>query len=80
MEPFIVNLGTQSGFDIHSSAESLIAEVFASVDARNNNKLCNDIKRLNGLEGEYVFFHSLEIHKRQFKYMEDFIDVKYCIL
>lgn len=76
--PFIVNLGTQPGFDIHSHDGSLIAEVFASADARNNDKLRNDIKRLTGLESEYkyVFYHSPEICKRQFKYMDDFTDVK----
>lgn len=78
MAPFIVNLGTQSGFDIHSSDESLVAEVFASADARNNDKLRNDIKRLTGLNSDYkyVFYHSPDICKRQFKYKEDFPDVK----
>lgn len=44
--PLVLNLGTSPGTDIASQDGQLLAEVFASVDPRNNRKLQEDIERL----------------------------------
>lgn len=61
---FNLNLGTAAGFDIESygnDASPIRAEVFATVDWRNNNKLKKDIARLFEMDdaatyNKYVFF------------------------
>ena len=55
----LLNLGTSSGFDIesHDSGE-IVAEVFASVDPSNNQKLKKDTNRVakSKAQFKYVFF------------------------
>ena len=59
-----MNLGTAAGFDIESYGDDvpkIRAEVFATVDWRNNNKLKKDIARLFNDDDaatydKYVFF------------------------
>lgn len=61
---FRLNLGTAAGFDIESYGDDvpkIRAEVFATVDWRNNNKLKKDIARLFNDDDaatydKYVFF------------------------
>ena len=58
--PFLLNLGTQSGYDIESEDGQVIAEVFAAVRPSNNGKLAKDSKRVHSAEArhKYVFFMS----------------------
>ncbi len=59
LDELILNLGTQSGSDIESSFDGgIAAEVFATVDPRNNRKLEKDIKKVSAVSAEhkYVFF------------------------
>jgi len=55
-----MNMGAISGFDIESLSPNYIhAEVFASVQPSNNNKLRRDIERLkikSKAQNKYVFF------------------------
>jgi hypothetical protein len=56
-----LNLGTSPGSDIESSEEGgIAAEVFASVDPRNNRKLANDIGKVSRAKAKhrYVLFMS----------------------
>ncbi|HQR57872.1 MAG TPA: hypothetical protein PK503_00875 [Azonexus sp.] len=56
-----LNLGTSPGSDIESSEEGgIAAEVFASVDPRNNRKLANDIEKVSRAKAKhrYVLFMS----------------------
>lgn len=56
-----LNLGTSPGSDIESSEEDgIAAEVFASVDPRNNRKLANDIEKVSRAKAKhrYVLFMS----------------------
>lgn len=57
--PFTLNLGTAAGYDIVSSDESVVAEVFAAVLPNNNDKLKKDIRRVaqSQAEHKYVVFH-----------------------
>jgi hypothetical protein len=76
--PYIVNLGTAKGYDIESKNGHLIAEVFAATKPQNNQKLLNDVKKLN--EGvakrKFVFYHSPQKHSSQEKYQaEHFVEI-----
>lgn len=56
-----LNLGTSSGTDIETSEDGgVVAEVFASVNPSNNQKLKNDINRISQVTAKhrYVFFIS----------------------
>src|SRR5262245_22543735 len=44
--PLRLNLGAVGGFDIESENGELVAETFAAVDPRNNDKLEKDIRKL----------------------------------
>lgn len=56
--PFVLNLGTRSGYDIESEDGQVVAEVFAAVRPGNNNKLVKDSKRVHNADArhKYVFF------------------------
>lgn len=56
--PFVLNLGTRSGYDIESEDGHVVCEVFAAVRPRNNNKLSKDSKRVHDADArhKYVFF------------------------
>lgn len=56
--PLILNLGTNAGTDIESRDGQVAAEVFATVDPRNNRKLERDIERLQSRTAlwRYVFY------------------------
>jgi hypothetical protein len=58
--PLCVNLGTAPGTDIESSDRQVAAEVFASVDPKNNRKLEGDVARMEGHTARfrYVFYLS----------------------
>lgn len=63
---FIVNFGSNPGYDIVSADESIIAECFASTNFRNNRKLTRDMKRLSDNETaqyRYEFFHDEDFDK-----------------
>lgn len=55
-----LNLGTSTGTDIVSADGTVAAEVFAAVRPANNNKLLNDVRRIDDADAvdKYVFFHS----------------------
>ncbi len=56
-----LNLGTASGTDIETTDDGgVVAEVFASVNPSNNQKLKNDINRISMIDAKhrYVFFIS----------------------
>ena len=56
-----LNLGTASGTDIETDEDGgVVAEVFASVNPSNNQKLKNDINRISLVDAKhrYVFFIS----------------------
>ena len=56
--PLVLNLGTASGIDIESRDGEITAEVFASVDPKNNNKLEHDVARVAESDARfrYVFY------------------------
>lgn len=61
LKQLTLNLGTSPGSDIESSEEGgIAAEVFASVDPRNNRKLANDIEKVSKAKAKhrYVLFMS----------------------
>lgn len=53
--PLILNLGTAGGTDAASEDGEIAAEVFATVDPRNNRKLQKDIERLRELGARYKY-------------------------
>ncbi len=54
----VLNLGTNAGTDIESEDGQVVAEVFATVDPRNNRKLEKDIERMRRRDApsKYVFY------------------------
>ena len=59
IDAFTLNLGNVGGWDIESSStQQVVAEVFATVDPSNNQKLNNDLKRVVTAphEFKYVYF------------------------
>lgn len=59
--PYVLNLGTLSGFDIVSNDGLVIAEVFAATSPLSNEKLKKDsIRVADAMESKYryVFYHS----------------------
>jgi hypothetical protein len=53
--PLHLNLGAIKGFDIESDDRSVVAETFAAVDPRNNDKLAKDIRRVREADREYGY-------------------------
>ena len=62
--PLVLHLGTTSGADIRSEDGEVVAEVFASVDPRNNRKLAKEIERLEACAAtfRYVFYLSPKLN------------------
>jgi hypothetical protein len=59
--PYIMNLGTSSGYDIISNGGIVVGEVFSSANPKNNNKLEEDLKRLSKIDNakyKYAFYSS----------------------
>jgi hypothetical protein len=59
LDSLTLNLGTKSGTDIISAFDGgIAAEVFATVDLHNNNKLQKDIEKVSSIDAKYkyVFF------------------------
>lgn len=59
--PFSLNLGTQPGYDIKSSDNKIIAEVFAATTPTSNDKLNKDCEKLQSNAEAFarcVFFYS----------------------
>ena len=56
--PLRLSLGALAGFDIESENGDLVAETFAAVDPRNNDKLTKDIQKLasQSHQHRYVFY------------------------
>ena len=74
-----LNLGTASGTDIETSEDGgVVAEVFASVNPSNNQKLKNDINRISLVDAKhrYVFFISPKKELGIYKSILDFDNVK----
>lgn len=59
--PYILNLGTSSGYDVVSEDEMVIAETFAATSPLSNDKLKKDCARVSdqvGALNKYVFYYS----------------------
>lgn len=62
-EEFVVNFGTQNGYDIMTLDGKIICECFASTNPLSNRKIIKDLERLQdnkNAEYKYEFFYSLE--------------------
>lgn len=62
---FILNLGTQGGYDIISSDDKIICECFSTTNPISNNKIKLDAEKLmknNIAETRYIIFYSKEIN------------------
>lgn len=53
--PLVLNLGTQSGFDIESSCGRFVAETFAATDPKSNDKLRKDLAKLRIARAQHRF-------------------------
>ena len=74
-----LNLGTASGTDIETDEDGgVVAEVFASVNPSNNQKLKNDINRISLVDAKhrYVFFISPKKELGIYKSIWDVDNVK----
>ena len=74
-----LNLGTASGTDIETDEDGgVVAEVFASVNPSNNQKLKNDINRISLVTAKhrYVFFISPNTDLGTYKSIWDVDNVK----
>lgn len=74
-----LNLGTSSGTDIEANEDGgVVAEVFASVNPSNNQKLKNDINRISLVDAKhrYVFFISPKKELGIYKSIWDVDNVK----
>ncbi|MDR5586112.1 hypothetical protein [Clostridium aquiflavi] len=63
---FVVNFGTQGGYDIISDDETIICECFASTNPMSNCKIKKDLERLKADKialKKYEFFYSLEANE-----------------
>ncbi len=66
-----LNLGTQGGSDLESKDRSIIGEVFATTNIRNNDKLKKDIERVKSVSNakhRYVFFIAPSIDEGPYQY------------
>jgi len=71
VEVFTLNLGNVSGWDIESAESSkVVAEVFASVDPSNNQKIGKDLKRVISAphEFKYVYFMCPSVPRGRFNH------------
>lgn len=62
---FILNLGTQGGYDVLSVDDSIICECFSTTNPISNNKIKRDAERLignNTAERKYIIFYSAEVN------------------
>ena len=75
---FTMHLGTSRGPDIISEDSSVVAEVFAAVNPRNNDKLKKDVERVSQYKSsqKFVFYHSPKKHVNEDALTEGFPDVK----
>jgi hypothetical protein len=73
-----LNLGTKAGSDIESSDKSIVGEVFATTNIRNNDKLNKDIAKVKAVESakhRYVFFIAPSIKRGCYSYKPKKIDL-----
>ena len=62
---FILNMGTQGGFDIVSSDKKIVCECFSTTSPISNNKIKQDADKLlkdNTSEKKYIIFYSKEVN------------------
>ena len=62
---FILNLGTQGGYDVLSVDNSIICECFSSTNPISNNKIKNDAEKLmknTNADMKYIIFYSAEVN------------------
>lgn len=62
---FILNLGTQGGYDIVSSDDKIICECFSTTSPISNNKIKHDAEKLlnnNTADRKYIIFFSKEVN------------------
>lgn len=62
---FILNLGTQGGYDVVSVDNSIICECFSTTSPISNNKIKNDTEKLiknNTADRKYIIFYSAEVN------------------
>jgi len=76
--PLILNLGTKAGTDIESQDGQIVAEVFATVNPRNNRKLEKDIERLRRRDApsKYVFYLAPNAGGKRDEYETDGIVIR----
>jgi hypothetical protein len=58
---FILNLGTQAGYDLVSVDNSVICECFSTTNPISNNKIKNDAEKLmknTTADSKYIIFYS----------------------
>jgi hypothetical protein len=66
---FILNIGTQGGFDIVSCDDKIICECFSTTNPISNNKIKLDAEKLlknNTAERKYIIFFSKEVNVTTF--------------
>lgn len=76
--PYSLNLGTQSGYDIISFENRIIAEVFSATSPNSNNKLNKDYKKLRlntTAKHKYIFFYCQENIKDLSYYQQRYVGV-----
>jgi len=62
---FILNMGTQGGYDIVSSDGKIICECFSTTSPISNNKIKQDAEKLlkdNTADRKYIIFYSKEVN------------------
>lgn len=62
---FILNLGTQGGYDVVSLDNSIICECFSTTSPISNNKIKNDTEKLiknSTADRKYIIFYSAEVN------------------
>lgn len=77
----IINFGTNKGFDVYTSDESINCECFATTSVHNNQKLRNDLKRLeekSNSKYKFVFFYCDNNNQATYieKIKEEYRDIK----
>lgn len=62
---FILNLGTQGGYDVLSVDNSIICECFSTTSPISNNKIKKDAEKLaknTTADNKYIIFYSAEVN------------------
>lgn len=62
---FILNLGTQGGYDVLSVDNSIICECFSTTSPISNNKIMKDAEKLakdTTADNKYIIFYSAEVN------------------